>query len=53
VILAKRGARNLDEGEEKINDEGLASRLRKKAAGIRVRSLLAAAVLTISLLVFP
>jgi hypothetical protein len=34
-------------GEEQIEDEGLAARLRKKASGIRVRALLAAALITL------
>jgi hypothetical protein len=37
----------LDAGEEKIVDESLAAGLRKKAAGIRARALLAAALITL------
>jgi len=54
VALAGRGARNLDSGEEKIEDAALAAALRKLAAKIHGRSLLAAALLTIlCLVIFP
>lgn len=47
MVLAQRGARNLDQAEEKIDDEGVAAALRKKAAGIRARALLAGGLLTL------
>ena len=47
MVLAARGARNLDAGEEKIEDQELAAALRKKARSMRARSLIAALVLTL------
>ena len=47
MVLASRGARNLDGGEEKINDGVLAAELRLIARGIHIHAVLAAAVLTL------
>ena len=46
-MLAARGARNLDKGEEKIEDEASATALREKAKSIRSRSALFALLLTV------
>jgi len=52
--LARRGARNLDFGEEQIGDESAKAQLRLEARKIHVKSLLTAVVLTALLpLVFP
>jgi hypothetical protein len=47
VLLAARGTRNLDEGEETIEDRGLADALRRRARGIWIRSLVLALGLTL------
>jgi len=47
VVLAARGSRNLDGGEEKINDSAEADRLRRKARRIHIKVALTAAVLTV------
>jgi hypothetical protein len=44
-MLAARGARNLDQGEEKIEDKSSAAALRKDAARIHLWSLAAAAII--------
>lgn len=54
MALAKRGARNLDSGEEKIEDSGLAALLRSQATNIHVLSLVAAGLVTaLFFIVFP
>jgi hypothetical protein len=50
VVLAARGARNLDQGEEKIADEASAAALRKKAKRIHFRAVIFALLLTILVL---
>lgn len=47
MILAARGARNLDNGEEKVNDSTEADRLRRTARRIHIKTILAAALLTL------
>jgi len=44
-VLAARGARNLDAGEEKIADEASTAALRKNAGRIYLRSVIAAAII--------
>jgi hypothetical protein len=46
VRLAARGTRNLDRGEERIDDAALVARLRSQARKVTVQSSLAAAGLT-------
>jgi hypothetical protein len=46
VVLAARGARNLDSGEEKIDNGTVARHLRRLARRVQVKSFLAAAMLT-------
>jgi ABC-type transport system involved in cytochrome c biogenesis permease subunit len=53
IALAARGTRNMDAGEEKIDDEDLNARLRDKARRINRRALLTAAVITVVTLAFP
>jgi hypothetical protein len=53
IALAARGTRNMDAGEEKIDDEDLNARLRDKARGINRRALITAAVITAVTLAFP
>ena len=47
MILAARGARNLDGGEERVNDSDLAAELRRQAKRIHVKAVLTAALLTL------
>ncbi len=47
MVLAARGARNLDGGEEKIADSAVAAELRLVARGIHIRTILTAALLTL------
>lgn len=51
--MAARGTRNMDAGEEKIEDERLIARLREKAKGVHRRALLTAVVITLVALAFP
>jgi hypothetical protein len=51
--MAARGTRNMDAGEEKVEDEAVVSRLRDKARRINRRALITAAVITLVTLVFP
>ena len=51
--MAARGTRNLDAGEEKIEDEKLIASLRRTARTINRRALLTAIVVTVVALVFP
>lgn len=53
IALAARGTRNMDAGEEKIDDEDLNARLRDKARRISRRALVTAAVITAVTLAFP
>jgi hypothetical protein len=53
IALAARGVCNMDAGEEGIEDEALAERLRDKARRIHRRALVTAAAITVLALVFP
>jgi hypothetical protein len=53
IALAARGTRNMDAGEEKIDDEDLIARLRDKARSINRRALITAVVITAVTLAFP
>jgi hypothetical protein len=46
VALAARGSRNLDHGEEHIEDEWLLDQLRRQARKVQVEALLVAALVT-------
>ena len=46
-MLAARGSRNLDGGEERVNDSDVATGLRRKAKRIHVKAVLTAALLTL------
>ncbi|HEX3559342.1 MAG TPA: hypothetical protein VHU19_09055 [Pyrinomonadaceae bacterium] len=51
--MAARGTRNMDAGEEKLDDEGLIERLRAKSRRINRRALITAAIITLLTLLFP
>jgi len=51
--MAARGTRNMDAGEEKLDDEKLIERLRAKSQRINRRALITAAVITLLTLIFP
>ncbi len=51
--MAARGTRNLDNGEEPLDDPTLVERLRHKARRINRRALITALVVTLLALVFP
>ncbi len=51
--MAARGTRNMDTGEERIEDQGLVARLRASARRIHRRALITAIVITLVTLVFP
>ncbi len=51
--MAARGARNMDSGNEVVEDRALAARLREKAAAVHKRSLMVAAAITVVVLLFP
>jgi hypothetical protein len=53
IALAARGARNMDAGEERIEDESLIAELRAKSRRINRRALTTAAIITLVTLVFP
>ena len=53
IALAARGVRNMDAGEEKIEDEHLNEQLRQKARHINRRALITAIAITILALAFP
>jgi len=46
VVLAARGARNLDQGEEKISDSATVTELRRQARRVHIQASLTAAALT-------
>ena len=52
-MLAARGARDMDRGEERIADASLAAGLRQRAGKVHVESLLTAAILTALWLLAP
>lgn len=51
--MAARGTRNMDAGEEKIEDEETVALLRSQARSVHRRALITAAVATLVTLVFP
>ena len=51
MVLAARGARNLDRGEQKISDPETAAQLRRQARKIHIQSIIVAALLTVLTLV--
>jgi hypothetical protein len=51
--MAARGTRNMDGGEEAVEDENLVGQLRAKARHINRRALITAAAITVLALVFP
>ena len=51
--LAARGARNLDQGEERIGDAFTAGVIRRQARRVHMRSVLVAVVLTGLCLAIP
>jgi hypothetical protein len=51
--MAARGTRNMDKGEEKLEDETLIEQLRTKARRIHLRALITAIVITLLALAFP
>ncbi|MBD0327120.1 MAG: hypothetical protein ICV68_11850 [Pyrinomonadaceae bacterium] len=53
IALAARGMRNMDTGEERINDESLIEKLRDKARRINRRALVTAITITVLALAFP
>jgi hypothetical protein len=53
VVLAARGSCNLDNGETKIADNSLVTQLRKRANKIYVKSIIAAAIVTIIAFIIP
>ena len=53
IALAAGGRRNMDAGEEPIDDEDLVGQLRLKARSINRRALITALVITVVALVFP
>jgi Trk-type K+ transport system membrane component len=53
IALAARGVRNMDAGEEKVEDENLVEQLRQKARAINRRALITAIAITILALAFP
>jgi hypothetical protein len=53
IALAARGTRNMDEGEEAIEDDRLAAELRQVARRINRRALMTAMIVTLVALAFP
>lgn len=51
--MAARGTRNMDTGEEKLEDEKLIERLRATSRTIHRRALVTAAIITLVTLIFP
>jgi hypothetical protein len=51
--MAARGTRNMDAGEEKIEDTELIKRLRAVARKIHMRALITAIAITLLALFFP
>jgi hypothetical protein len=52
VALAARGSRNLDTGEEKIQDGAVLRQVRREARRVHIESIVAAAWLTALCLIF-
>jgi hypothetical protein len=53
ISLAARETRNLDQGEERIDDQHLNEQLRRKSQSIHRQSLITAIVITLVTLLFP
>jgi len=53
VNLASRGARDMDSGIEKIQDDAVLAQVRKQARKVNIESMVTAAVLTILILLIP
>jgi hypothetical protein len=53
ISLAARGTRNLDQGEERIDDPHLNEQLRRNSQRIHRQSLITATVITLVTLLFP
>jgi hypothetical protein len=53
VVLAKRGLRNMDSGEEKIEDADELARVRAQAGRVYVQSALFAILVTLAVLLIP
>lgn len=53
MAMAARGTRNMDSGEEKIEDEGLNAKLRGVSRKIHRRALITAIVITLVTILFP
>jgi hypothetical protein len=51
--MAARGTRNMDAGEEKIEDEGKVKQLRATSRRIHRRALITAVIVTLVALAFP
>lgn len=52
-MLAARGSRNLDTGEEEIEDHAVTIQLRRQARRVHIESILTAALLTGLCLTLP
>lgn len=53
IALAARGTRNMDTGEERVNDENVIEQLREKSRRIHRRALITAITITLVTLAFP
>jgi hypothetical protein len=53
VGLASRGARDMDSGEEQIEDSTELRQVRRQALKVNIESVLAAALLTVLCLLIP
>jgi hypothetical protein len=53
VNLAARGARNMDNGIEMIDEEDVKAQLRRQARAVYLKAIVAACVLTALVLVIP
>lgn len=53
MSLAARGARNMDDGKELIDDEDVKAQLRRQAQMVYLKAILAAGALTLIFLVVP
>jgi hypothetical protein len=53
VRLAARGARNMDDGIQKVDDERFVAQARKQAGKVQLKSMLAGAALTLLVFIIP
>lgn len=51
--LASRGTRNLDNGEEKVEDQAIAEQLRRQANKVQIEAVAVAGALTAILFLLP